>query len=215
MNIHEYLSYEQLDFFTEMMNIGSGNASSALSQLLGCAVDIETPKVQLLSFNEVLSQPTLRTLSVACVSMFLVGDIPGDMHFLISNFQKAYLSNLLERTVPSTYKLKSSDSISEWNKSVIEEIANIYAGTYLQAINTFCGLNIYHTVPVLKFGEISTLFDTSSKRLDKEGKIIVVKNNLVVNATPLETYVLINFSLDFRAKINKAFAEAEKRLGKK
>ena len=47
------MSQEYFDILKELGNIGAGNATTALAQMLQCKVDMSVPKVGLLEFREV------------------------------------------------------------------------------------------------------------------------------------------------------------------
>jgi len=74
---------EEKDFIREMMNIGAGNAATALSQLLACTVNMEIPAVTVLPITEVsnlFAEPSVITTGV---KMQMIGDIAGDLYFLL------------------------------------------------------------------------------------------------------------------------------------
>ena len=49
----EQLTQEYFDVLKELGNIGAGNATTALAQMIGCKVDMSVPKVRLLEFQEI------------------------------------------------------------------------------------------------------------------------------------------------------------------
>ena len=49
----EEMSDQYFDVLKEIGNIGAGNATTALSTMLGCKVDMMVPKVRLMEFKEV------------------------------------------------------------------------------------------------------------------------------------------------------------------
>ena len=49
----EKVTAEYYDVLKELGNIGAGNATTALAQMLQCKVDMKVPQVRLLNFNEV------------------------------------------------------------------------------------------------------------------------------------------------------------------
>ena len=51
---YEDLNDMQLDVLREIGNIGSGNATTALSSMIGKMVDIEVPRVQFLNFQDAI-----------------------------------------------------------------------------------------------------------------------------------------------------------------
>ena len=48
-----HVSQQYFDILKELGNIGAGNATTALAQMLGCKVDMKVPQVKLLKFQEV------------------------------------------------------------------------------------------------------------------------------------------------------------------
>ena len=92
------LSEEHLDFLREMMNVGAGNAVTALSTMLQCGVDLRIPGVHVLAAPrvppQVLDDPSL---PVACVRMRMVGKVTGDLFFIVPDNQKVALIRLAER----------------------------------------------------------------------------------------------------------------------
>ncbi len=82
---------EEKDFIREMMNIGAGNAATALSQLLACTVNMEIPAVTVLPITEVsnlFAEPSVITTGV---KMQMIGDIAGDLYFLLPSENVAQL----------------------------------------------------------------------------------------------------------------------------
>ena len=48
----EEMSDEYFDVLKELGNIGAGNATTALSQMMQCKVDMSVPQVRLMEFKE-------------------------------------------------------------------------------------------------------------------------------------------------------------------
>lgn len=49
----ERVTTEYYDVLKELGNIGAGNATTALAQMLQCKVDMKVPQVRLLNFKDV------------------------------------------------------------------------------------------------------------------------------------------------------------------
>ena len=54
INSYDDLSPVQLDVLKEIGNIGSGNAATALSQLLGRSIDMQVPQVRLMDVADAI-----------------------------------------------------------------------------------------------------------------------------------------------------------------
>ena len=71
------------DVLKELGNIGAGNATTSLSQMLQIKVDMKVPKVELLSFHEVGEAMGGEELVMAGIYLLVEGDITGSMMFLL------------------------------------------------------------------------------------------------------------------------------------
>lgn len=167
----------QLDFLKEMMNIGGGNAATALSQMLGTDAEVKTFAVYSLPPMKALSSLADPTLPVACVKMELLGDVRGYIFFIVSEKEKAELVYLAEKALTGHIKTGPLDV------SALEEIGNVMAGVYLTAIHDFCRLNIYHTVPFLTIDLLQPLLENTLSSLGRPAEeMIVIEHEFVVLA---------------------------------
>lgn len=213
MAIDKLLSEGQLDFLTEMINIGGGNAATVFGQLFQSNVGIKVPEVYVVPDGNIYSLPFYNALPVACLRMLLLGDINGHLHVMINDSQRAYITRLADKKLSAVYKVTKDaiNNTAEWNEFLLKEVANIFANAYLTAINTFCGLNIHHTLPKLKTGTAKSFLDEAITA----DNVIVVNSTLLISETPLEIITTIAFSREFVGKIKDAITEAMRRLGRK
>ena len=79
---YEDLNDMQLDVLREIGNIGSGNATTALSSMIGKMVDIEVPRVQFLNFQDAIDAAGGAEKNIAGVLVRINGDIDGMILFL-------------------------------------------------------------------------------------------------------------------------------------
>lgn len=176
MREDEHLSEEQLDYLGEMMNIGAGNAATALSQILGCAVSMEIPSVHVFPNSAALSILDDPSLPVACVRMGMVGDVLGDMFFIVPEESRTVLADLAASTSGLQHE-PSTEPPQPENFSVVKELANILAGVYLAAVHDFCKLSIYHTVPAVAVDMVQSLLDESLSSAGTQVQTIIVIEN--------------------------------------
>lgn len=133
---------KELDYLREMINIGSGHAASALSQMLQCHIELKMPRLYMVPAKKVPAVLDVGDFPVVCVKMDLVGDIRGEVFFIVPEREKTRITSMAEKANLGTSRKGAPDI------SVLEETGNIMAGAYLTAIHDFCKLNIYHSVPV-------------------------------------------------------------------
>ena len=81
-NLNE-MSQTYYDVLKEIGNIGAGNATTALAQMLQCKVDMKVPQVKLLSFSEVGILMGGEEQVMAGIYLLVEGDIRGSIMFLL------------------------------------------------------------------------------------------------------------------------------------
>ena len=140
----EQLNAMHFDVLREIGNIGQGNAASSLSQMLSQAIDISVPSVKLLDFNESVEYLGGPENIVLGMLVGLKGDINGMMLYVL---QKSFASSMLK----SVFGKEISDltELDEMDLSFIQEIGNILAGSYVNAISSLTGLTIDISVPTI------------------------------------------------------------------
>ena len=206
MNDREQLfSEEQLDFLTEMMNIGAGNAATALSQMLPSEVNVKIPAVHVIPITQapsVLGEPSL---PVTCVRMGMVGDVGGTLFFIVAEEHKVKLTRLIQWATPGP-KNKGTDM----DLSVLTEVGNIIAGVYLTAVHDFCRLNVYHTVPALAIDMLQSLLDEALVRLSRQVQAaIMIENEFIVEEERIKTFLVVIPSMESIKILVDSIEEAE------
>lgn len=182
-----FLSEEQLDFLAEMMNIGAGNAATALSQMLPSQVSIKIPAVHIAPVIQVRSILGDPSLPVTCVRMGMVGDVSGTMFFVVPENHKVKLMHLIQRATPGPENRDTDNDLS-----VLTEIGNIVAGVYLTAVHDFCKLNVYHTAPALATDMIQSLLDEALVALSCQVQAaILIENEFIVEKERIRAFLLV------------------------
>ena len=153
------------DVLREIGNIGAGNATTALAQMLNTKVDMHVPKVDLLEFSEVGEAMGGEEQIMAGIYLIVEGDISGSIMFLL---EKSSAKALVAKLMGTTSENPNGE-FDEMELSALKEIGNIITGSYLSSLSTLTNLNIYPTppdicidmcgailsVPAIEFGAIS------------------------------------------------------------
>ncbi len=143
VNLNE-IDNKYYDVLREIGNIGAGNATTALAQLLNMKLDMRVPKVELLEFNKLAEAICGEEDIVVGIYLFLEGDITGSMMFMLEEQSAHILVNHLMGREPS-----SMESFNEMDYSALQEIGNIITGAYLSSLAGLTGLYINASVPYL------------------------------------------------------------------
>ncbi len=144
MDIKNYdeLNSLELDTLCEIGSIGTGNAATALSQLVGKSVRITPPEVRIMGYNEAIEWIGGPEEITAGVLVKLGGEINGIMLSVQKlDFTNLILSSMLDETVSEYSQLQ------ELERSALIEVGNIMISTFINALSGLAGLSIELTVP--------------------------------------------------------------------
>lgn len=138
------LDPEVADTLYELGNVGVGKATSALGNMMGQRITIETPQV----FSVSSDMGTIAGLApdtiVMGIMMRLAENLGGVVMILLN---KDFMTDLVYKLSGVHY---SDDELieDENSLSVIQEVANIMAASYMNAIGAYAGIRFYLT-PVM------------------------------------------------------------------
>ncbi|MCG4571605.1 chemotaxis protein CheC [Clostridium cochlearium] len=152
MTAYSNLTPLQIDALKEVGNIGTGNAATALSQLLNRKIDMSVPNINIVSFDEIFHGIGEEEI-VYGVLVRVLGDTPGNILFV---FEKDTANNIIEIL---TGKIETE--LSELGKSVIEELGNIVSASYMNAIARFTNLTIIPSVPAVAYDMLGAILSTT------------------------------------------------------
>ena len=140
----DQLNAVHFDVLREIGNIGQGNAASSLSQMLSQTIDISVPTVKLLDFNESVEYLGGPENVVLGMLVGLKGDINGMMLYVL---QKNFANSMLNAVFGK--EINDLTELDEMDISFVQEIGNILAGSYVNAISSLTGLTIDISVPTI------------------------------------------------------------------
>lgn len=202
----QILSPEQVDYVEEMMNIGAGNAATALEQLLKNRFEMCLPAIHVVPPHAAFSVIGDPAEAVTGVRMKMLGACKGELFFVVPQRLQQKLGNLAYAAVG--LGAKSAD-----DTSVIVEIANILAGVYLTAIHDFCGLNIYHSVPFAATDMAQALLDETIATISDQNElfiIIVNKFQAPDSKETINTYFILVPEVNSLLVLSNSIEEAKK-----
>lgn len=137
----DILNEQVLDALKEVANIGAGSAATALGQMISKKIEMQVPNARVLEFNQVPEILGGAEKLVAAVYFKLTEDIVGNIMFAMDiESAKTLSSGIYPRE-------RSSDELDEMDISVLSEVGNIVAGSYVNALSTLTGLDIFISVP--------------------------------------------------------------------
>ena len=142
MKRYEDLNGLELDTIREIGSIGTGNAATALSSMLGCPVRIDMPEVRIMGYNEAIEWIGGPEVITAGVLVHMFGEINGIM---LSVQQLDFVNLVLERMVDRT--VSSYEELTELDRSALVEVGNIMISTFINALSGLADITTKLTVP--------------------------------------------------------------------
>jgi chemotaxis protein CheC len=138
------LSPLQADVLREVTNVGAGHAATALAQLAGVKISIDVPQIWVAPLDAIVGRSSPDGAEVVVVSMRVLGDLAGQILFVMqSGGASALLDILLHRT-------PGSGGISgEMERSGLQETGNILASSFLNALARWMGKILLPSVPTV------------------------------------------------------------------
>lgn len=144
MNIKSFdqLNSLELDTLREIGSIGTGNAATALGQLLEREVRITLPEVRIMGYNEAIDWiggPEAVTAGV------LVG-MGGQMSGVMLSVQQLEFINLVLDAMLGV-QISDYGELDEMHQSTLIEVGNILISTFINALSGLSGIAVNLMVP--------------------------------------------------------------------
>jgi chemotaxis protein CheC len=164
----------QLDAIREVGNIGTGNAATALSQLLSCMIEMDVPKADLVSIyalSEYYGDPN--TL-VGAVFVRSLGDFGCSLIFIQNEEDAAMMVDLLLKQ--QFGGLPKDNFPQDMLDSAFAELGNIILSSFLNAISMLIGIEHQISVPGVAHDMLASILDVVASIFGQLGDMALVVN---------------------------------------
>ena len=161
------VSAQYMDVLKEIGNIGAGNATTALAQMLQCRIDMDVPEVKLIEVDELAESLGGPECVMTAIFLEVEGDVTGDIIFLLEEGSAKFLVSKLMGME------SEGDEFSEMELSCIKEISNIIAGSYLNSLSTLTNLKIYPSVPHMQMDMVESILHSPLRKKKEENEQIL------------------------------------------
>ena len=179
----------QLDALTETINLGIGNAASALSQMVNEEIILSVPQISFVSKNDAISLLNKNeNLSVSAVSQDFDGPFNGKALLLFPVSKSLELVRLmLQDTVPM-------DELTEFEEEALNEIGNIILNSGLSSISDIFGEEITSGLPIFSQGHCETVIN--DKQSDNADVVLFLHVAFNIESKNIDGYVVYLLDLD-------------------
>ena len=183
----EQLNDVQLDTLKEIGNIGQGNAASALSSIMGKMIDISVPNVKILDFDKTVKYLGGEEQLVVGILFGITGEINGMLIQVLSETAACGMVNPLMNE-----NISSLSEINNMNRSCLEEIGNILAGSYINAIASLTGMTIDISVPSLTIDMAGAILSVPAVKFSMIGdKVLLIDDSFIIDNGELKSNIIL------------------------
>jgi chemotaxis protein CheC len=160
----------QLDALRELANIGSGNASTALSAMLGRSVDISVPSALVLPMSEAVEHVGSAEEEVTGIVLGVYGDMDASVLLLLAPSDADLMCGLL-----------GVEAGTEIGLSALMEIGNIVGSSYINALAGMTGMEVEPTPPAAATDMLAAIVESVlAERAGASDLTLLLDSNLVV-----------------------------------
>lgn len=162
------------DVLKEIGNIGAGNATTAIANMLNMKMDMTVPSVELMPVEKIGTAIGAEDSIVVGIMLGVESDIEGSMMFLMDLPSAHKLVNRLMMRDPDY-----NEDFDEMDLSAIKEIGNIIAGAYLSALSGMTNLTITPTVPYVAIDMAAAILSVPAIQFGMVGdKALLIKTEI-------------------------------------
>lgn len=184
------------DVLKEIGNIGAGNATTAIASMLQLRLDMNVPKVQLLSFPELGGAVGGEENQIVGIYLEVGSDISGSMMFLLQMESARFLVNKMMMKEGG-----DPNSFDEIEMSALKEVGNIIAGSYLSALASMTQLTITPSVPYLAIDMAAAILSVPAIQFGQYGDNALLIQTEFGDDVMIDGYFILLPDLESYAKI--------------
>lgn len=193
---YDQLTSLEIDTLREIGSIGTGNAATALSQMLGKEVRITMPEVRIMGYNEAIEWIGGPEAVTAGVLAKMSGDVGG----IMLSVQKLDLINFILQTMLDR-NIQDYKELEDLQQSALIEIGNIMISAFVTALSGLAGVDINLTVPAFAVDMQGAILAVPMAEYGgMSDYLMTIGGNFVCNGQEIPSHLLLSpdlRSLDF------------------
>ncbi len=193
-----------LDALKEIGNIGAGNATTALAQMLQRKVDMMVPQADLLEFRDLGEAIGGEETIMAGVYMVVEGDINGSMMFLLEKESSKHLVSQMM----GGFGDPNTEEFGEMELSVLKEMGNIMTGAYLNSLSDLTGLKIYPSAPEIAIDMAGAILSVPAIEFGVLGDRILMIQTRFTDDVEIDGFFILVPDLDSYHRIMESLGMA-------
>lgn len=197
MGAYENINNIQLDAMREIGNIGAGNACTALSVLMGTAIDMSVPSIRLVDKESAVEYFGGEDKVVLGLIVYITDDLSGMMvHVVQKEFAERIINTFYPKQIDDTMVLDEMDA------SVLNEMANITSGAYANSLASLTGFFVNIGTPSQKPGKLVDVMMLPIDEFVMPGeKLLIVDEVFTIDAEHLTSNMVLALDKQSMSKL--------------
>jgi chemotaxis protein CheC len=192
----EVINNMYFDVLKEIGNIGAGNATSAIANMLGMKIDMNVPDIRLMEVAKLPMALGAEEDTIVGIFFEVEHDIEGSMMFLLDIPSARYLVNKLMMK-----ELPPEQPFDDMELSALREIGNIIASSYLSALSTLTGLSIVPSVPYIAVDMAASILSVPAIEFGQFGDNALLIQTCIASEVAINGYFILMPEQDSYEKI--------------
>ena len=180
------INEKYFDVLKEIGNIGAGNATTAIANMLNHRMNMSVPKVELLPVEKIGTSIGSEDQIIVGILLGVENDIEGSMMFLMDLPSAHHLVNRLMMRDPDY-----DGDFDEMDLSAIKEIGNIISGAYLTALSGLTNLDIVPTVPYVAIDMAAAILSVPAIQFGMMGDKALMINTEIGDELDIDGYFIL------------------------
>lgn len=186
------LSSMQMDALNEMGNVGTGNAATALSKLIGKSVDMNIPETKFVSIKDFANEFGGPEAVVSAIYLEIDDGLKGEVMFVFPQEGAFEMADLLQMKEPGTTK-----ELDEMDQSAFKELANILIGAFLTSLSKMLDVSIIPSTPHMTTDMVQSVVDFILIRISQHAEqALCVKTKINVEGQNINGDFIVLFDKD-------------------
>lgn len=181
------LTSMKLDILREIGNIGTGNATTALSVMLNSNLRMEAPVVKFVDFNELADMVGGPDAIVAAVMTHFSGGIKGMIIFILEMEEAKNLAGMmLSKTYPEDF-----DGFDDMDKSALKEVGNILMSSYVSSLGSLTNLSLRTEPPAICVDMAGAVLSLPISELGQvDDQALIIDSKFLDNERPINGFLM-------------------------
>lgn len=194
----EKMTDMEFDVLKEIGNIGAGNAVTSLAKMMDMRIDMGVPRVSLVPIEAVAHIVGSEDEVVVGIILGLEDDINGMIMMLLP---EKLAHTIVDKMLCGLAEDSGDTGFGPMAMSVLSEIGNIIAGSYLSALSNLTGLTISPTVPGVAIDMAGAILSVPAIEYGNIGDKVLLIETVLGTEDLLDGYIVMVPDVESYGKI--------------